>query len=203
MKVKIHKLKFRFDKHDPRSVSLWNFAPIWPGRDKARLSEIQLARLIEEAYYRTANGGHLLLWMPASELHRTPFDPVDMCLAWSPRATIISGSDPVHIGYLYSKGGPSRARWTTKLILDERGNRGPSSSKAVKFVLETLLPNEGSVVDPYAHKSGTLAIWCRRMGISYQGYTASKAGYQEISKRLAQVELPGIQTDIPLTATAK
>jgi hypothetical protein len=201
--TEIRKSRFKFEKDDPKEVGLWNFAPIWPGRDKARLDEIQLARLIQEAYYRTTTGGHLILWMPATELHRTPFDPVEMCLAWSRRATIISGSDPIHIGYVYSKGGPSRARWTTKLILDERGKRGPNSSHAVKFVLETLLPDGGFVVDPYAHKSGILPIWCRRLGISYRGHAASKASYQAISKGLAQVELPGIQIDVPLTTEAK
>lgn len=194
--TKLYRARFSMDRLSEKQISIWNVAPIWPGRSKTQMSERQLAALMEEAYNRSSDKAHLILWMPASELHQTPFDPLDMCGPWLPMATLLSGSDPLHIGYLYARS-RSKVDWDTRLILDERGKRGPNSSKTVKFLLECLGDIDGAIIDPFAHRSAVLPIWARRMGIRYVGYTASKKGYQMMVKALAQVELPGIQLEIP------
>ena len=190
--------RFSFDNGIPKNVNFWNFAPVWPGRERARLEPKEFSRQIRSAINYTAPGGHLVLWMPASELHRTPVDPVAMH-PWITQGTLISGSYPVHIGYIYSAGNTGLVKWDTKLILDSRGKRGANSSLAMRFLLESLLlAPQSLVVDPYASKSAILPTWCRRMGISYRGYIASSKLYEEAEKRLAQVEIPGIQLDIPV-----
>ncbi len=175
-------------------IQLWNFAPIWPGRAKARLDPEKLERQLQRAYEVTKPQGLLILWMPATELHRTPFDPLDNCGHWTAMSTIISGSKPIHIGYVYSKGHNQTANWGCKLILDTEGHRGPSSSLAMKWLLDTFMDSKsGFVADPYAHKSATLAQWCRRLNIPYWGYIRGKKNFEAAQKILAQVELPGIQ----------
>ncbi len=194
--TKLYRARFSFDKLDIPPASLWNLAPIWPGRDRAKVTEDQLEALMSGAYSRSADRGYLVLWMPAIELHQTIFDPLDQCGPWCPMATILSGSNPLHIGYVYARS-RSKVNWETKLIPDERGKRGPSSSKTVKFLLESLGNIPGPIVDPFAHKSAVLPIWARRKGLHYVGYTASKKSYQDMIKALAQVELPGIQLELP------
>lgn len=194
--TKLYRKRFSIESCDAEHVSIWNIAPVWPGRSKAKLSAKQLADLMDGAFSRSADHGHLVLWMPASELHQTPFDPLDMCGPWIPSATILSGSAPLHIGFVYSRS-RSKASWETKLILDERGKRGPSSSLTVKFMLENLGDVVGPIVDPFAHSSAILPKYARIQGFRYVGYTASKKAYREIANKLAQVELPGIQLEVP------
>ena len=193
--IKLNRGDFNFDS--PLGwlpTRLWNFAPVWPGRAKARLGPKGLERQLQRAYEVTESQGVMVLWMPAAELHRTPFDPLDDCGHWTAMSTIISGSKPVYIGYVYSKGYNQAANWGCKLILDTEGNRGPSSSLAIKWLLETFMEGkEGLVVDPYAHKSATLAQWCRRFNVPYWGCVKGKGGFETAQKALAQVELPGIQ----------
>lgn len=195
--VKLERGAFNFDRLDWvgwDDIRLWNFAPVWPGREKARINPTELERQLKRAYERAAPQGLLVLWMPATELHRTPFDPLDNCGHWTAVSTIISGFKPIHIGYVYSKGHNRAANWGCKLILDTEGHRGPSSSLTVKWMLETLKKGSaGPVIDPYAHKSATLAQWCRRLNIPYWGFIRGGREFMAADKALAQVELPGIQ----------
>ena len=195
-KTELHRARFSMDNLEAEHVSIWNLAPVWPGRAKAKLTPDDLTELLNEAYGRSADRAHLVLWMPASELHQTEFDPLGDCGPWLPMATVLSGSHPLHIGFVYSRS-RSKVDWDTKLILDQKGARGPSSSKTMKFLLERLGDVVGPIVDPFAHKSAVLPIWARRMGYRYVGYTASKKAYGDIVKALAQVELPGIQLEVP------
>jgi len=193
--VKLEKGNFDFDRSlDQLGIRLWHLAPIWPGRSKARISAKELERQLKRAYEATAPQGLLVLWMPATELHRTPFDPLDMVGRWTAMSSIISGSNPVHIGYVYSKGRNLIADWGCKLILDTQGRQGSSSSLTMKWLLETLMDgHEGAVADPYAHKSATLAQWCRRLNIPYLGNIRGSRSFEAAQRVLAQVELPGIQ----------
>lgn len=187
------------DEHKNHSVRLWNMAPIWPGRPRAKLTAKRLNEQITEAYNLTSPTGFMVLWMPAVELHRTPFDPIEMAYHWTAMSTVLSGMRPLHIGYVYCKGFDITADWGSKLILDNTG-RGPSSSLTMKWLLEKLFTigntgvmSSGLVVDPYAHRSVQLAKWCRRFNIQYRGYIRSKKGFEAAQEALAQIELPGIQ----------
>lgn len=194
--VKVYRQRFSFAKCDVKRAGLWSVAPIWPGRARAKLTAQQLEDFLVEAYHRSSDTAHLVLWMPAAELHRTPFDPLDQAGPWLPMATLLSGAGKMTVGYIYARS-RSPIAWDSKVVLDARGLRGPNSSKTVKLLLEALGNIDGPIVDPYAHKSAVLPTWARRRGHQYAGYTASKASYQEISKALAQVELPGIQLELP------
>jgi len=134
--------------------------------------------------------------MPADELYRTALDPLKI-RGWRCGGVVVSGSDPLHVGYCYSKG-TSLVTWNTKLILDERGKRGTSSSKTMKFILDKLTSGPDNVIaDPFTHESATLPIWCRRLGRRYTGRVRSKIVCRKVMKALAQVELPGIQLSLP------
>ncbi len=202
--AKVYRKKFDIEDTDVSDVALWNLSPVWPGKEKADLNEWDLHVLIRAIHRRSSEYGHMVLWMPAASLHNSPFDPVSMCGPWTPVSTVISGSYPIHVGYVYSRAyaGYSASDktdryWGTKLLLDEKGSRGASSSLAMKFLLKRLRIGSGLIVEPFAHRSATLALWARRLGHEYVGYTASKKAYGEIAKRLAQAELPGIQLDLP------
>lgn len=201
--AKVYRKKFDIENMDVDDVALWNLAPVWPGKEKAELNEWDLNMLIRAIYNRSSEYGHMVLWMPAAALHNSLFDPVSMCGPWTPASTVISGSYPIHIGYVYSRahagysaGDKSDRYWGTKLILDEKGKRGSSSSLAMKFLLQRLRIGKGLIVEPFAHRSATLALWSRRLGHEYVGYTGSKKAYAEITKELAQAELPGIQMEL-------
>ena len=199
-KVELYKSRFSVkeahEKLDGKTVSLWNIAPVWPGRSKSKVGDSQLAKLVRGVYDLSDETAHMVLWMPSSELHKSMFDPMGMCGPWILHATLFSGSDPLHIGFVYARS-RSRVDWGTKLILDERGKRGPSSTKAVKFMLDTLVDNGGLVADPFAHRSAALPVWTRRKGLRYVGFTSSKKSYAAIVWALAQEELPGIQLEVP------
>jgi len=195
-KTELYRSRFSMEKLSEKQVSFWNIAPVWPGRDKAKMTEKELADLLGNAYNRSADRAHLVLWMPASELHISLFDPMGDSGPWLLQATVFSGSHPLHIGFVYSRS-RSKVDWETKLILDAKGRRGPSSPLAMKFLLERLGDTVGPIVDPFAHKSSVLPIWARRFSMRYVGYTASKKAYGQMVRALAQVELPGIQLEVP------
>lgn len=177
-------------------VSLWNLAPTWPGRDRAKLSEEDLYGLIQKCYEHSENNACLILWMPASELHQTVFDPKD-CSPWFCKGCIFSGTHPMHIGFIHTRGRCS-VNQPTKLMPDARGKRGSSSSKTMKYLLKTFVPNgSGVVAEPFGHRSAQLPIWCRRLGHRYIGAVRSRSAYIEMTNRLAQEELPGIQLELP------
>ena len=200
--VRLKKGSFKWDKpseHNQHFVRLWNMAPVWPGRPKATITSKKLNEEITEAYNLTTNQGFMILWMPATELHRSPFDPIEMVYHWTAMSTIFSGADPMYVGYVYCKGFNLNADWENKMILDNTG-RGPSSSMTMKWILESLFKmgktdslSSGLVVDPYAHKSVQLAKWCRRLNIRCRGYIRSKKRFDEANRTLAQIEVPGIQ----------
>jgi len=208
-KTKLYRGRFKVENLTTANVALWNVAPIWPGTDRAKLRASDLQRLMELSYSWSMNGSHFVLWMPSNVLHESHFDPIGMCAPWSPVSTIISGSDPVHIGYVYLRSGCLRAPapgryWGSKMILAPRGERGSSSSVAMRFLLDRLPVKDGFIVEPFAHRSAALPIWSRRLGYEYIGYAGSKKRYGHMVKALAQVELPGIQLGLPArTPTAK
>ena len=190
-------VKGDFDFESISNVSLWNMAPVWPGRKKSRLSVTDLSGIVEKCYNLSRPSAYMVLWIPASELHQTLFDPQE-CSPWLCQGTILSGSHPMHIGYVHTRGGASLSH-PTRLILDERGKRASSSSKAMKYLLEELLSyGQHLVADPFGHRSAVLPIWCRRLHHRYVGAVRSKASYIEMANRLAQEELPGIQLEIPI-----
>lgn len=192
-KVKI--CKGMFDFEGERKAHLWNFAPRWPGHPKAFTPQ-DLESKIRRAYDLTYAGGFLVLWMPATQLHRTQFDPLDMTAPWTAMSTIISGANPISIGFVYGKGFQRAADWGCKLILDTQDRHGANSSLTVKWVLERLCSHGGPVFDPYADRSARLAQWCRRLGIGYRGHIRGKKNREAARKVLAQIELPGIQTNL-------
>lgn len=189
---------FDFDrlKKDFVKVSLWNLSPVWPGREKAKLNEHELRGVVQNCYDHSENNACLVLWMPASELHQTVFDPQD-CSPWFCKGCIFSGTHPMHIGFVHTRG-HRPVDQTTKLIPDARGKRGSSSSKTMKYLLKNFAPNGFGVVgEPFGHRSAQLPIWCRRLGYRYIGAVRSKSAHIEMTKRLAQEELPGIQLELP------
>lgn len=192
--AEFRKERFKVESLSCDPVGLWNIAPVWPGRMAATLTAPELSDLVKAAYYRSSVKSHMVLWMPALELHQTPFSPSEMCDPWAPMATLISGSDPLHIGYVYCHT-ESRVDWNTRLILDEKGKRGASSSAAIKFILKSLGRTDSPLVDPFAHESAVVPIWARRFGIKYIGYTASKKIYKAVVKELSQAELPFKQSE--------
>ena len=196
-KTKLYRTNALFKNLKMAEAGLWNIAPAWPGTAKAKMNEADLTRLMCAAYERSAEHAHLVLWMPASMLHRSTFDPLSGNGPWTPVTTIISGSNPVHIGYVYSRSRSASQYWRSKLMLDHRGCRGSSSSTAMKFLLTEFGIEHTFVVEPFAHRSAALAIWSRRLGYDYIGYTRSKKTYREIVKALAQQEIPGIQLQLP------
>lgn len=183
--------EYGWEPKDP--VDLWVLAPPWPHSEKSVSMTLSYLLRCSEISNRDA---HLVLWMPADELYRTELNPLEI-RGWRCGGVVVSGSDPLHVGYCYSKG-TSLVTWNTKLILDERGKRGTSSSKAMKFVLDKLTSGPDNVVaDPFTHESAVLPIWCRRLGHRYSGRTRSRITHKKVTKALAQVELPGIQLSLP------
>ena len=196
-KTKLYRTKALFKNLRMAEAGLWNIAPPWPGTAKAKLDEAGLTKLMCAAYQHSAERAHLVLWMPASSLHQSAFDPLAHNGPWTSVATIISGSNPVHIGYVYARSRTASQYWGSKLILDSGGSRGSSSSVAMKFLLTQLGIEHTFVVEPFAHRSAALAIWSRRLNYDYIGYTRSKKTYRDIVKALAQQEIPGIQLGLP------
>ncbi len=177
----------------PVQITLWHFAPRWPDHPKALLTPQKLSSQLKRAYMAAVPASHMVLWMPASYLHCTSFDPLSMAKPWHCFSTLISGAEKPTIGYVYSTN-RSPDGWGNEVLFDARG-RGPTSSLAVKFILERA-HDGGVVVDPFANRSATLATWCRRLNIPYCGYIRGKKNHASATKVLEQVELPGIQTSL-------
>lgn len=206
----LHHRKFSFKrlaKHSNRSVSLWNISPArWPGSPGSILAPKSLGKMISSAYDYTRSGGHLVVWMPSRELHRTEVDLLRGMGKWTVQATILSGSDKgMSIGYIYSKG-PTPIEFDSEMLLDECDKRGPSSSHAMRFLLDNLVTHKSGlqyeeqiVVEPSISRSGQMALWSRRSEVKYIGYTTSETTFEVVKEKLAQVELPGIQVRLPAT----
>jgi hypothetical protein len=185
----------------PHGVNLWNIAPRWPGRSKAKLTNEGLSNLLELAFEKTVRAGFLLLWVPAIELHRSSWAIWEDARPWRPVSTLVSGmGHSLKIGILYSKDikhAQANVAWGYHCIHDFSKRSGPTSSESVKWVLDRVLPNGGGiVVDPYANRQAIFATYCRRYQIGYLGYIRSKKGYEQAQKVLAQVELPLVQTEL-------
>jgi len=195
-------------REDPKAT-LWNISPPrWPGAPGSKLTPKQLSKFLMRAYDHSETGAHMVLWLPASELHQTEFNPLKDMGPWFPASNIVSGGRKgMHIGYVYSKGVSAIADWDSIVLLDERNRRGSGSSHAMKFMLEELVDiafnkaDDGLplCIDPFINRSGELVYWTRRMGIPYVGYTSSGKLFDDLKEKLAQVELPGIQVRLPAT----
>ena len=191
-----------------QKVDLFSMQPKWPGTYKANLDVDGLMNMLVAAYSLSKPDGCMVLWMPASKLHCSEFDPVTHVPRWKAMGTIFSGTGAMAIGFVYCKTYNSRLQIGAKQLLDTTGT-GPSSSITMRWMLEKvfqfgdgLVMRKGLVVDPYAHQSAQLAIWCRRMGLAYRGYMRSKKLFEAANAGLAQIELPGIQEEL-LTAQSK
>ena len=198
--VEIVKGRFENEKELPQ-VNLWNFAPKWPSRDGARMSEADLSDRMLLAHEHTVSDGFLMLWMPASELHVSTWDMWEDAEPWVPVSTLVSGRGRyLKIGVLYGKGG-ARVRdpriWGYEHIIDHDPRAGHTSSLTIKWLLDRLFPHGGGVLcDPYAHRSGVLATYCRRHAVRYIGFIQSQKGYGALEKVLAQVEIPAVQASL-------
>ncbi len=188
-KIIIQKNKWDFNRN--HKAQLWNFSPRFPIPDAAALE-----RVLAKIYENTNEDGYLLFWMPAAQLHRVSFDPVRMVGEWVPIGTLLSGVNPIYVGYAYVRRRRPGLDFGCKLILDVEGRAGVSSSLTAKWVLERFCEHGGPVFDPYAHSSAQLAQWCRRLGIGYRGHIDSKKNREVARKILAQIELPAVQMDI-------
>lgn len=194
--VKLYRTKSPMEKFIGKDIRLWNFAPPWPKSYRSNIDPDELSDMVSLAYSVSNPNAHMVLWMPARELYRTHFDPVSMCKPWKPKATIFSGSSTMSVGYVYSHTYP-RVDWYYKHIIDEYRKCGPSSPRAVRFILEHLGEIKECVVgDPFAHESATLPTWTRRFGMKYIGCTPSKKSYKSIKSILSQIELPGTQLEM-------
>lgn len=177
---------------DVNGVGLWNISLKLSRWGRPVSTPIHSAwNYLGPSYEKTIDGGMLVLWFPAFELVRRAYDPLEMG-PWVPRGVVLSGWGKAEVGYIYSKGGGS----SLSRMLDTRDGRGVTSSMAMKYLVDMA---RGKVVDPYAHACAILPIWCRRSLISYIGWTESAPTYDGIVKKLAQVELPGIQLELPTT----
>lgn len=194
--IKLEHGSFDFDNLPMKRIAMWHFAPRWPDHPKARLSPSGLSSQLERAYRAAVPLGRMVLWMPSSYLHCTSFDPLTMAKPWNCFSTVMSGSDRPVIGYVYSTNADAEG-WGNTMIWDAAG-RGPSSSVAMKFILDRLCIDgtQGFVVDPYAHRDAILTTWCRRWNIPYWGRIRGKKNYANAAKVLEQVELPAIQTSL-------
>lgn len=197
--VAIYRKKFSFDNPELPKVSLWNMAPIWPSRPKSKITYSKIKSFVSKAASHSSASSHLILWIPTTELCQNELDFVNICYGWVPQCTILSGGDLMSIGYVYARGS-SPIKFDTKSIFDSRKARGSSSSKTMLFLLKELAMNElgkpkdgAYVVDMFAHKSAILPSLCRRLGIPYAGFTASKKSYSKIRDRLSQMEIPGVR----------
>lgn len=170
--------KKRLERQDNMSVSLWNVSPPrWPGARKSKISPMEMESLLTAMHEHSQVSSHLVLWMPARELHRTMMDPIQDVGPWVPQATILSGSlRQMEIGYVYSKG-RTGVKWGSLIVPDDQGRCGSASSHAMRFIVERLLINDTfyydtrRIVEPFVHASGQLALWSRRMAVKYVGYT--------------------------------
>lgn len=194
MTPKIKILKGGLDFEGDQKAHLWHFAPRWPGTHPKAYTAQDLQAKIQRAYDLAYKGGHLILWMPSTQLHKTAFNPLSAAAPWKSIGTVISGASPISIGFIYARD-PQSDRGC-KLILDTQGHHGPSSSLTMRWLVEQFCVQGGPVCDPYAHRSAQLAQWCRRRGISYQGHIRGKANRESARKILAQIELPGIQIQL-------
>lgn len=202
----LHRRKFgikRIERQEGMDVSLWNVSfPRWPGSPKSKIGVDKARELLKKMYGRSQAISHMVLWMPAIELHRSELDPLEDLGSWLPMATIFSGSlKRLEIGFVYAKG-RSTVNWDNIIIPDDRGKCGSASSHAMKFIVERLQIKEPyydmrRIVEPFVHADGQLALWSRRLGIRYVGYTSSKSNFKKVKGKLAQIELPGIQIALP------
>jgi len=187
-------------------VSLWNVSPPrWPGTPDAKFRPEEMALLIQRMYDFSQERAHLVLWMPAYELHQTMLQPIDDLGMWCSQATIFSGSNKgMKIGYVFARG-PTPIDWENIILPDTR--QGSRSSIAMRFLIQKLLGKQPDawvydtrrIVEPFMSGSAELALWARRSGIHYIGYTGSKKVFERVKEKLAQHELPGIQMRLPAT----
>jgi len=191
--IEIMRGSLDFSRLPNTRIGLWHFAPRWPDHPKARVTATKLASEIKQAYMATDPLSFFILWMPASYLHRTSFDPLSMAKPWHCFSTIISGAQKPTIGYVYATN-PSIRGWGNTVIFDNEG-RGPTSSITVKFLLDRL-NFDGAILDPYASQTAKLAVWCKRWNIPYWGYIRGKKSHASARRILKQIELPGIQQSL-------
>ena len=174
-------------------IRLWWLAP--PKMNHLR----EVCELLDESYIdRSEQEAYAILWLRPSWLGSPQFRYPDR-VQWIPRSTIISGaSNKVYIGILFSRhyDDEDKRVWNgLRSIWSPIG--GSRSSETCKVVLSRVCQPSGVVCDPYA-TSHILATWARRLNIGYLGYTQYQGVRSKIEKELAQVDLPGIQEELPL-----
>lgn len=183
-----------------RESIFWNIAPRWKNVTPEKISEVT-----KVAYENSCSIANMVLWMPVSSFHKTDIDLISDVYGWITYGTILSGmGDQAKIGVLFGKKFYLPSEMEDKPIgfgyvhvVDGKG--GPASSKTVRWLLTTLnLSPNTRIIDPWAHKSATLATWARRYGLKYKGWIRSKKSFKEATEKLNQVELPGTQEELTL-----
>lgn len=188
----------------PTGVDLWVLSPRFIEAPFANGKNY--AALVDGLAERSNPESTLVLWIHlrnfADEKFWNPsFD------RWTRHGVIVSGSgDRTEVGFVFSNA-PLRSardivnfrkkRWKHTVIWSEAG--GPQCSKTCRWILKKISVDGATrtVCDPYA-KHPALALWCRRMNMEYRGYSRYQGVRRRIEKELAQVDLPGIQEELPL-----
>lgn len=189
----------------PSGVDLWVVAPKFTERPFAQGNAY--TELIDDLADKSNEDSTLILWVHIRNLAENTFwNP--LFENWTRHGVILSGSgDRSEIGLVFSNSPLKRARdvlrfhknkWKSTVIWSEAG--GPKCSNTCKWILNKISGDGESklVCEPYA-KGDTLALWCRRMNMTYRGYSKYQVVRDRIEKGLAQIELPGIQQMLPIS----
>ncbi len=156
-----------------------------------------------------APGGCMVFWVPLRVLHTTTFHPSHVCEAqpyesegaiahlrdpWTRAGSILTANE---IGFIYRKPHVSesaKANFGCRKFFQEQSAQ--KSSVIAKHLVEQFCAEESVIFDQMAHRTGHLAIWAKRSGVNYIGYSKDEEDYDELQKKLAQVELPMIQESL-------
>lgn len=181
----------------------WNTGDL--GEDKIRLWWVtplfknlkKICRNLDDSlFYLSDDESYILIWLRPSWFGIKDFSWPQLT-KWIPRASLVSGSGKnIQIGVMLSRHFSEK----DKFVWNENKtiwsiDSGSKSSETCKWILGRIA--DGVVVDPYA-QSQHVASWCRRYNLGYRGYADNQEVRTNIEKELAQVEIPGIQEELPL-----
>jgi len=176
----------------PKEVDLWSLTPNFA--TKTFKDKDRFAAYADSLAERSSADANLVVWINVDRFGEMGFwyPSFDQ---WIRHGFIVSGSgDRTVMGVVFANS--IENRWGTKVLWSPVG--GIRSSQTCRWVLKKAFrKTEGLVCDPYA-KSPDLAVWCRRFNLGYRGYTRNQAVRARIEKELAQMEIPGIQEELPL-----
>lgn len=184
-------------------VDLWNYT-IWP-KKKSELKDIVFECRLLEA--QTAACGYLIFWVPLSAMHATSFHPshisekgsfehegmsVKLRDIWSRVGSIITANE---IGYIYRKPHVSEDH-VPNVGCNKFFSEHKHSSIVTKYIIDRMCKKNALIIDQRCDRRAHLATWAKRLGVNYIGYAKDEDDYEEIHKKLAQIELPMIQESL-------